>query len=193
MSFDPRKCSLVWYTSKHRGGHNPVLHSRPQFCPRFLVFGGHPRHRTLLHCIRQCLLWLDWVSLSSLFCGQNAKWDRVCTDMAWLCWDHCKPVNCRCSSWTVCIVSPLRGLCQCHSGQKCLSVAINDVFVPFQYLCVTSRSHVVLLIAILLNSLRRNSAFKWPNTFWLCNSSDIIFWPIAFIALRLQLKIDTRM
>jgi len=61
---DTQKSSLVWYTSKQGGAHNPSFHSRHfNFVLVSLFLAEHMRHQIFLQCISQGVLCL----VSTLF------------------------------------------------------------------------------------------------------------------------------
>ena len=123
VSFDPQKCSLVWYMLKHWVAHNPTLHSQPlNFVLVSLLLLEHTWHRILLPCLNQCLLCtvsslFSWLldgacfpclvvkMLSEVFIGVG----RLCLFLSTRTSN--KPVDYRYSRSTVCVVSQLCAYC----------------------------------------------------------------------------------
>jgi hypothetical protein len=59
VSFDPQKCSLELFTSKHGVAHKLMLHRwHLNFVLVSLFLAEHTQCRILLPCISQCLMWL---------------------------------------------------------------------------------------------------------------------------------------
>lgn len=142
VSADPQKCSLLWYTLKHRVAHNLMLHSHHlNFVVVSLFLTEHTWHRILSHCISRCVLCLvsclfRWLVEGTCFPALVVKtlsaegflmiWGSsfVITQ-----WDACKPVDYKYSRSTVC-QSTVWHLCLwhhlCHCQYHCYSSSMSE-------------------------------------------------------------------